>query len=367
MKVGDHIHWYISSRCNLDCTYCFKPDAYFGESRERLETLAQILVENDVKRVTISGGEPTLVKDLENVLKILKEGRIYVSLHTNGTLLDDKKISELSGLVDDIALPIDSFHKSTQKKLERVEFIPTLNRFFGIVKAIQENNIGLGYHTVFTGINHQEIPEIYKSIKQTDFGYWRIYEFNKDLARRRIVKKGSSIKDESVQKKLRDRLERIDSITGYGTFEKGNTDCLLAHFILMEQQMKQHKDGRIQFVAIRDAESPYAFLDNSGDVRFYTWFSDIERRVLGNIIWDGFPFVKERLQEVHEKGWEFDATTQNEFINATAGDMPIWTRLWDGSYCDEEVELIDKRFYDEISNLAGIYEKRKEEFEKNLV
>ena len=349
--MGEHIHWYVTNRCNLNCNYCFKPDIDYEE--KGLETLAQLLVENNVEKVTIGGGEPTLVKDLDKILGILKKGGIYVSFHTNGILLDDKRISQLSGLVDDIGLPIDSLDESVQKELRGEKFIPAFNRIFDIAESIRENNIGVGWHTVFTSINYKDIPEIYEKIK--DFAYWRIYEFNLDLVLQKYYKKGSSMESLKERMKLAEKIKKISKLSSNGSPEKGYTDCLFAHFLLMEQEMPKHE--HIQFVGLRDYKRPYAFLDNSGDVSFYAWFSGRERRVLGNIIKDGFSFVKERLKEVHEKAWAFDNESEDEFVNATM-DRPVWARLDEGNYCDEEIEEIDEDYIEDVEHLAELHRER---------
>ena len=69
----------------------------------------------------------------------------------------------------------------------------------GILKVLKKHNIPIGYHTVFTSLNHQDIPKIYEKIAQTDFKYWRIYEFNDDLARVRFLSTLNSAKGDMAQ------------------------------------------------------------------------------------------------------------------------------------------------------------------------
>jgi hypothetical protein len=125
----------------------------------------------------------------------------------------------------------------------------------------------------------------------------------------------------------------------------------------MEKKMKRHKDPRIQFVGIRDTEEPYAFLENDGDISFYSWLSGKERRIIGNILKDGFQLVKEQLKEVQKKSWEFDEKTEDEFIEAT-GDMPLWARMSKGNYFIEELEELDPETLDKVVDLAELWEDR---------
>jgi len=83
----------ITSRCNLDCRFCFassgggSPDPGLDEIREIIIRL----VEKDKTLLQLSGGEPTLRDDLPMIIKIAKEaGAKYVQLNTNGIRLGEE-------------------------------------------------------------------------------------------------------------------------------------------------------------------------------------------------------------------------------------------------------------------------------------
>jgi MoaA/NifB/PqqE/SkfB family radical SAM enzyme len=246
---------------------------YRDDERKNID-LAHILAESAVTRVSIGGGEPTLVRNLAEVTHILKQRGKYVSLHTNGLLLDDRMIADLE--VDDIALPLDSISSNAQQLLRGERFLATVERLPDMISSIHENGIDVGYHTVFTSFNQKDIPLIYENISKSDFLYWRIYEFNDDLAMKRTLRNRGSEND------LTNWIRSIEDLMGIGTPAKGFTDGLLAQFLIMEQRMSKHNDRRIQFVGRRDISQPYMFLENSGDVSYYNWLSMGERRALGN-------------------------------------------------------------------------------------
>ncbi|MCK6439483.1 MAG: radical SAM protein, partial [Planctomycetes bacterium] len=89
----------VTDRCNLRCTYCmpaeiFDKDHAFlprGEilSYEEIVRLARIFVGLGVKKLRITGGEPTLRRDLPGLIAQLRaiEGVEDVALTTNGLLL----------------------------------------------------------------------------------------------------------------------------------------------------------------------------------------------------------------------------------------------------------------------------------------
>ncbi|MCX7995401.1 MAG: radical SAM protein [candidate division WOR-3 bacterium] len=91
--------------CNLKCVFCWsnKPrdnPEKIGEfySPECVaENLIKCAKENNYRYVRISGNEPTICKEhLTAVLKIINKTKLLFILETNGTLLDDDFVKELS-------------------------------------------------------------------------------------------------------------------------------------------------------------------------------------------------------------------------------------------------------------------------------
>ena len=84
--------------CNLRCTYCDTTYALFGED-EKCEyvdmSIEEILekVNKDYKRVTITGGEPLIHKDIDELVCALCNIGCEVNIETNGTV-DTSKYSD---------------------------------------------------------------------------------------------------------------------------------------------------------------------------------------------------------------------------------------------------------------------------------
>jgi sulfatase maturation enzyme AslB (radical SAM superfamily) len=293
--------------------------------------------------VTIGGGEPTLVKNLPTVLRILKDAGIYTSVHTNGIKLN---LDKLEGLVDDIAIPIDAADRELQGRLRGKRFLKTFDRLPEIAEDIVSRGIKLVYHTVFTSWNWEQIPLIRKAL-HPKFDHWRIYEFNEDCALFPVLRDGGS--------KAMDKYLTIESLTDDGSPALGCTDSLFAQFLLTEDKMRG--DPRVQFVARRDAAIPYVFLENSGDVTSYSRYSFRERRKVGNILTEPFSEIKKMLYDLYEAPKIFDDQAQDEFWNAF-NDLPIWARLFEGNFWPEEVEAIDAEYHDDLCVLAQLYSER---------
>lgn len=336
MEFWQRVHWYATSKCNERCRFCFKPDFEGEDSAENVGTLARQLVDGGVEKVIFTGGDPLLLKSLDAGLRILHDAEVDTTIHTNGTLLNPKRTKELVGLLDEIAIPIDSIDRETQAYLRRIDCLP---KVMDVLDRLQEEEIRIGIHTVATARNIEDVPGIYDFLRQRRFDYWKIYEFNPDLV-------GDKLKDPA-------RIREIRKLMGkQATMSDGGVNCLFAQYILMEEQMSKQNDERVQFAGVHDNKDPYFFLDNKGDVHFCNWFLQRERKHIGNILTEGFETVKERAIEADEAGPEFN----EEAFLETEADRPLWARAaCDRNYFDEEFEELNPRHYEKFTDLSRLY------------
>src|SRR5229473_564032 len=99
------VTFYVTHKCNLACSYCTQkePDVFSDElpTRATIQLLKRIRKETD--SIVITGGEPTLRADIEELAEAARFDCKYRSLLliTNGTLLDRKPriLRAVTGLV----------------------------------------------------------------------------------------------------------------------------------------------------------------------------------------------------------------------------------------------------------------------------
>ncbi len=80
-------------KCNLSCTYCneyddFSPPVPIATMRRRLDRLAEL----GTTIVTLSGGEPMLHPDVEEIISHVRRGGAIAGMITNGYLLTADRI-----------------------------------------------------------------------------------------------------------------------------------------------------------------------------------------------------------------------------------------------------------------------------------
>lgn len=110
----------VTDRCNFRCTYCM-PKEIFGHdfpflpraellSFEEITRLARIFVANGVEKIRLTGGEPLLRKDIEQLISMLRgiDGLRDLTLTTNGTLLARKAATLRAAGLDRVTVSLDS-------------------------------------------------------------------------------------------------------------------------------------------------------------------------------------------------------------------------------------------------------------------
>lgn len=96
-----HFHFDITSNCNFRCIHCYHPfDNYNNEelSFDEIEKLFSTLNEIGVFKITLSGGEPFLRNDIIDILKLGTKYNFVFEIFTNGSMLNDDIIRQLSEL-----------------------------------------------------------------------------------------------------------------------------------------------------------------------------------------------------------------------------------------------------------------------------
>lgn len=154
----------LTNRCDLACWYCFayakKENYVYEPSREQIREMLKLLrAEKPVpaNAVQLTGGEPTLRKDLIEIIKMAKEEDFdHVQLNTNGINLSKnpelaKNVREAG--VNSIYLSFDGVSENTNPKNHWE--IPV------ILKNCREHGIGIVLvPTVIRSRNDHEIGDI---------------------------------------------------------------------------------------------------------------------------------------------------------------------------------------------------------------
>ncbi len=125
----------VTDRCNFRCTYCM-PKEVFGRdyvfldreeilSFEEITRVSRLAVENGVRKLRLTGGEPLLRRDIEKLIAMLSaiEGLEDIAMTTNGSLLTPERAKSLhhAGLKR-VTVSLDSLDDDTFRSMNDVGF-----------------------------------------------------------------------------------------------------------------------------------------------------------------------------------------------------------------------------------------------------
>src|SRR3954463_7346253 len=124
----------ITDRCNFRCVYCM-PKEVFGRdyaflersallSFEEIQRVARIFARLGVRKLRITGGEPLVRRNVEQLIAMLKEiePTLELALTTNGALLPQKADALKAAGLDRVTVSLDSVDDATFKALNDVDF-----------------------------------------------------------------------------------------------------------------------------------------------------------------------------------------------------------------------------------------------------
>ncbi len=103
----------ITNKCNLFCNFCYANSKQKNEtdnlSKSDLKRIFDEFTKLNVMRISITGGEPFLRKDIIDILELATSYKFGVVLNTNATLISELQIKQIKSLnIDRICVSIDS-------------------------------------------------------------------------------------------------------------------------------------------------------------------------------------------------------------------------------------------------------------------
>ena len=125
----DYIRISVTDRCNLRCVYCMPEEGILLTShREILRFheivhLAGIFASAGIRKIKLTGGEPLVRLQIEQLVKELKgtEGIEQVTLTTNGTLLREKAEALVQAGIDGVNISLNSLDPEEYRQITRKE------------------------------------------------------------------------------------------------------------------------------------------------------------------------------------------------------------------------------------------------------
>ena len=173
----------VTDRCNFRCGYCMPKEVFDKHYRylphsdllsfEEITRLARLFMAHGVRKIRLTGGEPLLRKDLENLVAQLAElrtleGRVPdLTLTTNGSLLARKARALKAAGLRRVTVSLDSLQDDVFRRMNDVDF-PVADVLAGIEAAqaagLEHIKVNM---VVKRGTNDHEIPAMARHFRGT--------------------------------------------------------------------------------------------------------------------------------------------------------------------------------------------------------
>ena len=178
------LNYHIWEPCNMRCRFCF---ATFQDVKtilpkghldgRRATDLVDQLCGFGFEKINFAGGEPTLCPWLPDLICRAKEHGLTTSIVTNGSKLSTAYLARLSGILDWIAVSIDSVDPDTLSAIGRARRsggAMSEDEYIDVADEIKRHGMRLKVNTVVNRLNHKE--DLRAFIQRAKPERWKIFQ-----------------------------------------------------------------------------------------------------------------------------------------------------------------------------------------------
>jgi cyclic pyranopterin phosphate synthase len=164
-RVARKLRISITDRCNMRCVYCMPRNntEWFEEdnvlSYDEILRLTNVFASLGIKKIRLTGGEPTVRPKIENLIRSLSKvnGIESISMTTNGLLLYDKVRKLKENGLGSLNISLDTFRADRFKSMCGID---GLNKVLASIRAADDAGLKIKINTVVVrGWNDDEVAD----------------------------------------------------------------------------------------------------------------------------------------------------------------------------------------------------------------
>ena len=160
-RVHNYLRISLTERCNLRCTYCMPEEgiplrnkAHFMSNEEIFE-IAKTYTELGVNKIRLTGGEPLVRKNVENIIEQLGTLNTELTITTNAILVDRYLDVFKKAGIRSVNVSLDSLYDAKNQKITRRDHFKKVLK--NIYLLLDEGFIVKVNMVVMNGVNIDEI------------------------------------------------------------------------------------------------------------------------------------------------------------------------------------------------------------------
>ena len=207
----------VTARCNNRCGHCYinRPaDDQLAQQEEmsirKIETILDEALSLGTLWILLTGGEPLIREDFEDIYMRLKQKGFLVSLFTNATLITDDHIRLFKAYPPrDLEVTVYGLTQATYERVSRRK--GTFDQFRRGLDLLWSNNIKTNLKTTACRSNYGELPQIMDFCRTHSNGPFRFdphlhLRFDGDEKRNREIERERLTPEEIADLEKRDPL-----------------------------------------------------------------------------------------------------------------------------------------------------------------
>lgn len=247
------INYHLWEPCNMRCKFCFAtfqdvkntvlPKGHLP--KDEAMGLVKKICSTSVSKITFVGGEPTLCPWLYDLIAMAKKMGKTTMIVTNGTRINDEWVKKYSGVLDWIALSIDSvkdisnLHSGRavvgRKVISKAEYI-------AIAQRIKKSGIRLKVNTVVHSKNKDE--QLSEFIQRVQPERWKIFQVLPIQGQNDGCINDFIISDEDFQQYLKNN----SFVSGISIIKESNDDMTNSYLMIDPAgRFYQNDNGMYQY------------------------------------------------------------------------------------------------------------------------
>ncbi|NPB00168.1 MAG: radical SAM protein [Crenarchaeota archaeon] len=157
--------WLVTARCILSCPHCY---AYMYRSDRELSKTEKLILAEQVGRakighICITGGEPFLLEELEEIVRILRNYDIDTTVFTSGVIVDEHRIRTLHKYDVYFYVSVDG-DPQTHNKIRN----GTWNKLESFLNILKNDGIPFGTCMAISRLNYDKTGSYVETVIKYD-------------------------------------------------------------------------------------------------------------------------------------------------------------------------------------------------------
>lgn len=169
-RVHDYLRISLTDKCNLRCSYCNPvdmPKGYFAGmprmTAEEIDHIVSVFVNEGVKKIRFTGGEPLVRKDAGEIIERLSVYPVELAVSTNGFLVNEYLDRFKQAGVKSVNVSLDSLNREVFFSITKRD---GFNRIMDNIQLLLKHNFQVKINVVvMRNINDHELVDFVRWTK----------------------------------------------------------------------------------------------------------------------------------------------------------------------------------------------------------